>query len=131
MNVKTKTINTQGKIPFLRRLSVYLKSGKSIKLHLIIHDDLDEPHDHPWDFKSLLLIPYKEILYKKDTQYPQFFKHFPFTIVKRNMSDKHITYLYRIFGMKIPAVTIGLYSKKKQLCSFCREKGYCISQQQK
>jgi hypothetical protein len=145
MKLKYKVIKTLNNIVFLKRISIYLKNGSSIKLHLILHDDLDEPHTHPWDFKSLLIIPYKEDLYNNKLVGafdPAFdinnvnifsihqlikYNHKPFTIVNRYHKDSHRTTLYTIFGIKIPALTIGIYSKKLQLCSFCQEAGYCLS----
>jgi len=114
-------INTKGKV-FLRRLSFYLKEG-SIKIHFITDDDTDEPHTHPWNYKSLLIIPYREKLFMRTGVFVK--NHKPFKTVKRKMKMKHRVELYRILGIKIPALTIGVYSEKKQLCSLCEEAGYC------
>jgi len=135
MKIKFKTIKSGGN-SFIKRLSVYLKNY-SIKVHLILDDDKDEPHTHPWDFKSLLLIPYKEFvvwntpgpeLYSNPLKWSYYgmTTHWRmFDIVNRKHNEKHAVSLYRIWGKKIPALTIGIYSKKLQLCSFCKELSYC------
>lgn len=130
-DVKCKTIKPNGESSFIRRVSFYLKKG-SIKIHFITSDDNDEPHTHPWDFKSLLIIPYKEKTYIKKFEWGKdvfdtsiISKYKPFTLVIRKADEYHKTTLYRIFGIKIPALTIGYYGEKKQLCSFCQELGYC------
>jgi len=116
MRVKLKTIHTAGRIPFLKRLSLYLKDGSSIKLHLILHDDLDEPHSHPWDFSSLILFGgYKE----GDVKY---------SIGDINMKKHYQTHqikLLRFMGFRVPTLTIGIYTEKLTLCSFCQDLGYC------
>ena len=125
-----KIINKQGKV-FMRRLSFYLKNGSTIKLHIITEDDSDEPHDHPWDFESFLIIPYIERIFFSKNKGGQEFsfispkKHLPFTTIKRGMDMRHKTELYRFLGFKIPAITIGFYGPKKKLCSLCTELGYC------
>ena len=88
----------------------------------MVGDDKSEPHTHPWDFKSFLILPYRENLDGVN------YNHFPFTLLNRSMNQKHRITLYRIFGFKIPALTIGFYGKKKQLCSFCQSLGYCKSE---
>lgn len=118
MRLKFKTIRTLGKLPFLRRLSIYLNNGNSIKIHLITEDDLDEPHDHPWDFSSFIVFGgYWEgtTLYRTGDVNVKFHH------------QKHKIKLRRLLGYKVPTLTIGIYSEKKQLCSFCREAGYCLS----
>lgn len=119
-NIKFKTIKDMG-LPFLNRLSLYTEKG-SIKIHLMVGDDKSEPHTHPWDFKSFLILPYKENLDGTN------FNHPPFSLLHRTMHQKHRITLYRLFGIKIPAFTVGLYTKKKQLCSFCQNLGYCKSE---
>ena len=117
MNVKFKIIKDMG-LPFLNRLSFYTKNG-SIKVHMMVGDDKSEPHTHPWDFKSFLIFPYKENLDGVD------YNHKPFSVLNRKMNQKHRITLYRFLGCKIPALSIGFYTKKKQLCSFCQALGYC------
>lgn len=125
MRIKCKTIKLNGNSSFLRRLSIYFKNG-SIKIHLITRSDKDEPHTHPWDFKSLLIIPYKEqVFLGKDSKLHLNFNHKSFKVVKREANDRHRTKLYKMFGIEIPALTIGWYGHKKQLCSFCSTLGYC------
>lgn len=127
MRLKAKTIKSGGN-SFIKRLSIYFHNY-SIKVHLILDDDKDEPHTHPWDFKSLLLVPYKEVIFSSvditDNKLITTLKHNPLTIVKRLHNERHRVRLYRIFRLKIPALTIGIYSKKIQLCSFCKDLGYC------
>lgn len=119
-SVRFKQVMDMG-LPFLNRISVYTKNG-SIKVHLMVGDDKSQPHTHPWDFKSFLILPYKENLDGID------YNHAPFTLLKRTMNQRHRITLYRCFGVNIPALTIGLYTKKKQLCSFCQHLGYCKSE---
>ena len=117
--VKFKTIRSQGKA-FIRRLSFYKKDGTTIKAHLITDDDNDkEEHSHPWDFKSTLLIPYKEIVNGEEV------RHYMLETVERKHFETHKVKLYRVFGIRIPAITIGVYGKKKVLCNFCKSLGYC------
>ncbi len=128
--MKIKLIRAKGK-PFLLRISFYRKNGSSIKIHVMLGDDIDPvPHSHPWDFTSFLLIPYKEDIYMekmgKFTKVKTYF-HSMFTKVVRDRFLLHQTSLYSMFGIKIPAITIGKYSEKKQLCSLCTELGYCKS----
>lgn len=47
------------------------------------------------------------------------------SLIKKKCDEYHLIRLYRIFGIKIPALTIGWYGKKKKLCSLCTELGYC------
>jgi len=122
MQVKRKTIFSQGK-PFIKRLSVYLQDKSSFKLHLILNDDLDEPHTHPWDFTSLILFGgYTEESNGQKKKYGFLRKN-----VKLHHASHKIT-LFRVLGFKIPTITIGKYSKKLQLCSFCQQLGYCKMQ---
>lgn len=120
-----KRIYQKGKL-YLLRFSFPIKSG-TIKIHVIFQDDKEEPHTHPWNFKSLLLIPYKEwTSYDRNGLYLEHtFKHIPFRLLTRDMNQLHRVSLYKIFGIKIPAITIGKYGHKVQLCSFCKELGYC------
>ncbi len=123
--MKFKIIRRNGKI-FLFRLSFPTKKG-SIKVHLILSDDTDHPHKHPWSFKSLLLLgSYKEIVNGK------LYKHLPFTLVNRKETDYHQVILYRLFGFRLPCLTVGKYTKKiqpwcerKTLCDNCQKLGYC------
>lgn len=119
-SISFKTIKDMG-LPFLNRISLYTKDG-SIKIHLMVGDDKSEPHTHPWDFKSFLILPYKENIDGIE------YHHRPFTLLNRTMNQKHRITLYRFMGIKIPALTIGSYKKKKQLCSFCQSLGYCKSE---
>lgn len=119
-SVKFKQIMDMG-LPFLNRISLYTKNG-SIKMHLMVGDDKSEPHTHPWDFKSFLLIPYRENLDGIELN------HRPLTLLTRTMNQKHRITLYQCMGIKIPSLTVGFYTKKKQLCSFCQSLGYCKSE---
>lgn len=114
---KYKTIISKGKL-FIVRLSFYLKDKSSYKLHLILDDDYDEPHSHPWNFKSIILFGG---YYEDDKKYSMF---------KTNTKlyhEKHKIKLFRFLGFKIPTITLGKYSPKIELCSFCKEIGYCKS----
>ncbi|MAD90338.1 MAG: hypothetical protein CMK64_11585 [Pseudoalteromonas sp.] len=123
--LKLKVIRESGGI-FLIRLSFSFRDG-SIKLHLILDDDLGPDHKHPWDFKSFLLFgSYKELLEGK------LLCHKPFTFVSRKAQQRHKVILYRFLGVKLPCLTIGKYSKKytrwcerKKLCDGCCKLGYC------
>ena len=114
---KFKTILQEG-MPFLRRFSLYHKKG-SIKFHLMTNDDKCKPHTHPWDYMSFLKFPYKEWLGGVQLY------HHPFSLLRRTMNQSHRITLYQMFGIKIPAFTIGNYGNKKQLCSLCQALGYC------
>lgn len=124
--MKLKFIRRNGKL-FLIRLSIPIKNG-SIKVHLLLNDDTEDPHKHPWNFNSLLFLgAYKEIVNGK------LYRHLPFTIVRRKNYERHQVILYRLGGMKIPCITIGKYSKKlepwcekKTLCNVCEKHGYCL-----
>ncbi|QTE23290.1 hypothetical protein [Polaribacter cellanae] len=124
--VKFKVIKQKERV-FLIRISIPIKKG-SIKIHLILNDDLDIPHKHPWNFKSFLVFgAYKE--WVDGIQY----KHKPFSIINRNVNQKHQVILYRFAGKKIPCITIGMYTKKIQpwceksnLCDHCLPLGQCI-----
>lgn len=122
---KTITSPIDNKV-FLARLSYYFKSGKTLKFHLILRSDKDGMHTHPWNFKSLLIIPYKEEVEGNGMR-----RYWPLKLVKRNMNEKHRVTLYKLLWLiPIPAITIGLYSEKKQLCSFCKDVGYCKKSKQ-
>ncbi len=108
----------QGGKVFLCRFSVYFPKG-SLKLHLILKDDSGAPHSHPWTFWSLLLIPYAE--YVEGVM----LDHVWLEVVHRRAEQFHSVRLYRIFGVRIPALTIGWYGQKVRLCSLCTELGYC------
>jgi hypothetical protein len=45
MKIKFKTIRSGGN-SFIKRFSIYLKNG-SIKFHIFLDDDKDDPHSHP------------------------------------------------------------------------------------
>jgi hypothetical protein len=47
------------------------------------------------------------------------------SINEKKAGIAHSVELKRLFGIKIPAITIGRYSEKKQLCSLCKDLGYC------
>ena len=123
--MKIKRITSQGKT-FLFRFSQTTRKG-SVKLHVIVGDDLDPPHKHPWNFSTFLLLgAYKEWVNGEKL------KHRPFTVVKRSSKDHHKVSLYRVFGVKIPCVTVGFYSQKIEpwcngspLCDSCQKAGYC------
>lgn len=117
MKIKFKKIVQDG-IPFLRRLSIYTKTG-SIKFHLMTRDDTCRPHTHPWNYVSFLILPYKEWLDGVQLC------HHPFSLLSRTMNQRHRITLYNLWGVRIPAFTIGNYGQKKQLCSLCQSLGYC------
>jgi len=126
---KYKVITKRGKV-FLHRLSFPIPGG-SIKFHLILNDDVDEPHIHPWEFTSFLAIgAYKELVDGS------IIRHLPFSIVRNDKYRRHKVFLYRFFGIPLPCVTIGIYSKKiqpwcehKQLCDGCKPHGHCRDQE--
>lgn len=120
---KTKKIISGGKV-FLRRLSIYLKKG-SLKIHIIQNDDMDEHHSHPWDFESFILFGgyVEETIDDFGNKRTEDFRIGD--INKKKHYEKHKTKLHRFLGIKIPAVTIGYYSDKLELCSFCKSLGYC------
>lgn len=137
MFFKSKTITSGGK-PFIKRLSLYLPKG-SIKLHLLLDDDKDDDfsggHTHPWDFTSFILFGGYEEYTLRFSNNPngQFNteKFYMFSLNRKKAEVKHKIKLFRLFGFKIPCITIGYYSDKKQLCSLCQELGYCRSNKEK
>jgi len=143
MILKFKQIkNTLGKV-FLNRLTIYLPKG-SLKLHIITGDDSPEYHNHPWDFTSFVLfggykeyiyIPNRELsvdlikwhyLHTRNNMITLLYKRRMFSINKKHHNQQHRVELFKLFGFKIPAITIGYYSDKLQLCSFCKEAGRCL-----
>lgn len=131
MKCHAKTIRSGGS-SFIHRLSFYTKTG-SIKINLIVDDDKDAPHTHPWDFTSLLIIPYQEFVWREGDAAPlgpgmYEERHRMFSVVRHHHKDRHRVKLYRFLGIPIPALTIGSYSKKLTLCSFCESLGYCKEQ---
>lgn len=111
---------------FLIRFSFPLRIG-SFKVHLILDDDQGGEHTHPWDFKSFLFLgAYKEHINGR------IIKHLPFEIVRRNCKESHTVELYKILGFKLPCVTMGYYSEKKEpwckrkMCENCESLGYCM-----
>lgn len=123
MKFKTKTICNNDK-PFLRRLTIYLKKD-SLKFHWITDDDVT-PHTHPWDFKSLILFGGYNEAFTDNKTYPEV-KTFGMLSINRKTADElHLVTLRRVLGFKIPALTVGIYGEKKQLCSPCKEAGYCL-----
>jgi hypothetical protein len=123
--MKLKIIREDGRV-FLIRVSIPF-GKKSVKVHVILNDDKGKPHKHPWDFKNILLVgAYKEEVDRN------FFLHKPLTIIKRKAYQRHLISLYRVFGIRIPCVTLGLYSEKKapwcereHLCDACLKFGGC------
>lgn len=121
--------NSYGAI-FLIRFSFRLKSGGSIKIHLFLNDD-NGAHSHPWNFVSLVLFGgYKEL--SGDDKLLNTEKVYGWLSVNRKEADVyHFVQLRRFLGVRIPTLTIGKYEKKKQLCSLCKDLGYCKSQANK
>jgi hypothetical protein len=146
MKWKFKIIKNNSLMPFLYRLSLYFKNG-SIKLHVITGDDSKVFHTHPWDFTSFILFGgYKEWQEVIDHQsYIDWYRikgmdnsseynrinikyHYrTFSINKKLHTELHRVELFKLFGIKVPCITIGFYSNKIELCSFCKELGYCKS----
>ncbi|MFL6127251.1 hypothetical protein [Actinophytocola sp.] len=126
MRLRFKVIRKKGKV-FLYRLSWRMGDGGSIKVHLIVNDDLDGAHKHPWNFTSLSLLgAYMEEVDGVGVA------HWPLTLVRRRASECHRVVLYKIFGHPIPCLTVGRYSPKLQpwcehrdLCDFCTPSGEC------
>lgn len=143
LKLKFKIIKNNCNKSFLYRISLYLKKG-SIKLHIITGDDSKVFHTHPWNFTSFILFGG----YKEQTK-PLYLCHFDtygyiqssiielysyetkkyriFSINRKKYNEEHRVELFRLFGIKIPCITIGFYSNKIELCSFCKELGYCKS----
>jgi hypothetical protein len=121
--MKFKTIHSNSN-SFIKRLSLYFKNG-SIKLHIILSDDQDAPHSHPWNFTSIILFGgyIEEVLMSDNSIQKKEFRLL--NVNKKKYYQKHKLSLKRIFGIKIPCITVGWYSNKIQLCSFCSDLGYC------
>ena len=123
-----KAIKTNNK-PFLYRFSIHLRE-RSLKLHLIVDDDSEMPHKHPWNFITFLFMgSYKEL------KNNEIIYRYPFQLIKNFSHTRHRVILYRIFGVKLPCITIGLYGKKIEpwcertsLCEKCKPLGYCYDQ---
>jgi hypothetical protein len=126
---KFKTITKQGRV-FLFRLSIPSWTG-SLKVHLIVNDDVGDPHIHPWTFTSFLAIgAYKELVDGAEV------RHLPFAFVKTDRLKRHKVILYRVLGIKLPCLTIGKYSTKiqpwceaKELCDLCKPHGACLDKE--
>jgi hypothetical protein len=126
---KFKTIVKRGKV-FLHRLSLPFRDG-SIKVHLILNDDVGDPHIHPWEFTSFLLLgAYREEVGNQTTN------HWPLSVVRTPRNKRHRVILYRLFGFKVPCLTIGRYGPKIQewceqaeLCDFCKPHGKCLDKE--
>lgn len=119
--IATKLIRSGSK-RFIFRASLRQRIG-SYKLHVIMNDDTGEPHSHPWDFSSLIIFGgYTEIL--EDGSKKRFGM---FSVNRKDRRVKHLIRLHRVCGFKIPAITIGWYGPKLELCSLCKELGYCKS----
>ncbi|OXM49670.1 hypothetical protein [Amycolatopsis alba] len=126
MRVQLKVIRKRGKI-FLYRLSWRTRDGGSFKIHLIVQDDVDRAHRHPWNFTSFALLgAYKETVDDVTVA------HRPLTLIRRRADQRHRVLLYRLFGYPLPCLTVGRYSPKLQpwcehraLCDFCAPVGEC------
>lgn len=126
---KFKIITQNGRV-FLIRLSFAVPNG-SIKFHLILNDDEGEPHIHPWEFTSFMLLgAYRELVNGK------VHNHRPLSLVRNNRHKEHKVMLYRLFGLKLPCLTVGKYTDKiqpwcrtKALCDRCRSFGYCLDKE--
>jgi len=123
---KFKIITQDGRV-FLFRLSFPLSDG-SMKLHLIVNDDSGPEHRHPWRFSSFLLFgAYKEQVDNKVVN------HWPLSLVHYEIAKEHKVILYRLFGFKLPCLTVGRYTEKvqpwcraKSLCDRCKPLGVCV-----
>lgn len=88
-----------------------------------MNDDRDGFHSHPWDFKSLILFGgYVETLEDGTVHTHRFL-----SVNTKQRETKHQLRLRKLFGLRIPAITIGWYGPKVGLCSLCQELGYCKS----
>lgn len=118
--ITTKLVLSGGE-PFIFRISLNFKKG-SIKLHLIVNDDQDGLHTHPWDFTSFILFGgYFEETSNSCQNYNMF------SINRKKYNEQHCIKLKRFLSFKIPTLTIGRYSKKFALCSHCQPYGYCLN----
>lgn len=119
--MKFKNIKNNGRT-FLLRLGMKCGNG-SLKVHIILDDDV-RPHSHPWDFTSLILFGgYREAIKVGDNV---LFQNFGWLSLNRKRRDvMHQISLRRVMGRKVPVITIGYYGEKKELCSLCKELGYC------
>lgn len=109
-----KLVRSGGKL-FILRASLRRPTG-SFKLHLILDDDQDGGHTHPWDFKSLVLFG----------GYYELGQLYGFLRINTKKAEEfHETKLRRFLGFKVPTLTIGWYGPKRILCSLCQSVGYC------
>jgi hypothetical protein len=133
--LKLKIIRRDNKI-FIIRITLYIISG-SLKCHIILRDDPEKPHSHPWNFTSWLFLgAYREILYTPMGQFTgrfqgiftglddkhviEYIDHHPFKVIKRTCTELHKIELYRVFGRCIQCNTLGYYTDKKQSWDFKR-----------
>lgn len=126
MRLKFKAIRKQGRL-FLFRASLQLADGGSVKAHLILNDDLDGAHKHPWNFTSFMLLG----AYTEEVD-GRIEAHRPFSLVRRYFYERHRVILYRVGPCRLPCITVGRYSAKMEpwcerqtICDFCRPMGEC------
>jgi hypothetical protein len=126
--LKLKIIRRDNMI-FIIRITLYIFNG-SLKCHIILRDDPEKPHSHPWNFTSWLFLgAYREILYTPKKQMDVLYRdkydvehisHWPFTLISRECNQLHKIQLYKVFGRCIPCITIGYYTDKVQEWAFKR-----------
>ena len=123
MKIKFKKIHEQGEL-FLCRLSIQFNQ-RSLKFHLILNDD-SRFHSHPWDFKSLILFGgYQELIEDVEDE-AYHWEYYNFLDVNKKAAEvRHLIRLNRLWGFKVPTLTVGLYGEKKRLCSLYEALGYC------
>lgn len=111
---------------YLRRWFVATTRWGCVYLHKICKNDRDsDPHDHPWDFTSLILWGgYNEELWKWDghERYSEGDKlNFPGGIVKHRAEDIHWVRLFNNGTM--PAWTLILRGTYRRHWNFIRKDG--------
>jgi hypothetical protein len=126
VRLRFKIIRKRGRV-FLYRISYGTANGGSIKTHLIVNDDLDGAHKHPWNFTSFTLLG----AYKEEVD-GRIEAHRPLSFVRRHANERHKVVLYRLLGHPLPCLTVGRYSPKIEpwcehinLCDFCKPTGEC------
>lgn len=120
--------------PYMVRYTLWKTKRGGIYVHNILRDDEDEPHDHPWDFTSVIL---RGGYYEAVGQGPvwaQFWKwKRPFTVIRHKAEDVHkIKLPYKPHGEvseRMPAWTLVFVGPKRREWGFHTDKGWVHWQQ--
>ena len=110
--VLVKKIVSQKGVTHFRRWRLFWSPWGSVYLHHITNSDLDiDPHDHPWDFRSLIL----KGSYSEESRYPKDdYKRSHVNIFKPGMVNKKKTTEVHKLTLKSKSVwTLVFVGKRK------------------